>query len=181
MGGVALIDLGYILKNHAGFQQKSEEFRQQWEGRENDIKAKQESIRKLAAQLNEFNKGSAQYRQLEEEIAKRQADFSVEVNLTKKKFAEAEAKLFYDAYQQIYGEVRLHCEQNNVVMVIKFNGDRPDANNPEEIGSEMFNKQVLYYNPAVDITPAILDRLKGQVGRPAPAPTAQRPGLPPRQ
>ncbi|HEY2840771.1 MAG TPA: hypothetical protein VGJ26_16560, partial [Pirellulales bacterium] len=63
MGGVALIDLGFILKNHAGFQQRSEEFRQQWEGRENDIKGKQEALRKLASQLNEFNKGSAQFKQ----------------------------------------------------------------------------------------------------------------------
>jgi Skp family chaperone for outer membrane proteins len=185
MGGVALIDLGFILKNHAGFIQRSEEFRQQWEGRETDIKGKQDDARKLAMKLNDFQKGSKEYKQLEEEVAKRTAELQLEINRTKKQFQESEAKLFYDAYKQIYNEVRLHCEQNNIMMVIKFNGEPPNPDNPEEIGSEMFNKQVLYYNPGVDITPAILARLKGQLaqngGRPAPPPTASRPGLPPQQ
>jgi len=163
MGGIALIDLGFILKNHAGFIQRSEEFRQQWEGRETDIKAKQDSARKLAMQLNDFQKGSAKYKELEEEVAKRTAELQLEINLTKKKFQESEAKLFYDAYKQIYNEVRVHCEQNNIMMVIKFNGEPPNPDNPEEIGAEMFNKQTLYYNPGIDITPAILARLKSQL------------------
>jgi Skp family chaperone for outer membrane proteins len=187
MGGVALIDLGYILKNHDGFKQRSEEFRQQWEGREADIKAKQESVRKLAMQLNDFQKGSTQYKQMEEEVQKRTAELQLEINQTKKKFQESEAKLFYDAYQQIYGEVRLHCEQNSIVMVIKFNGEPPNPDIPEEIGAEMFNKQTLYYNPGIDITPAILSRLKSKLAqggavRPAPPNTVVRPttGVPPR-
>jgi Skp family chaperone for outer membrane proteins len=186
MGGIALIDLGFILKNHAGFLQRSEEFRQQWEGRETDIKAKQDSARKLAMQLNDFQKGSAKYKELEEEVAKRTAELQLEINLTKKKFQESEAKLFYDAYKQIYNEVRLHCEQNNIMMVIKFNGEPPNPDNPEEIGAEMFNKQTLYYNPGIDITPAILARLKSQLpqaagGRSVTPPgggTAMRPGVP---
>jgi Skp family chaperone for outer membrane proteins len=180
MGGVALIDLGYILKNHAGFNQRTDEFRQQWEGRENDVKSKQEALRKLAMQLNDYQKGSAQYKQLEEEVTKRSGELQVEVNLLKKKFQEAESKLFYDAYKQIYNEVRVHCEQHSITMVIKFNGEPPNPDNPEEVGAEMFNKQVMYYNPAIDITPAIVERLKGQQSRgPAPA-RAPRPGLPAR-
>lgn len=188
MGGVALIDLGYILKNHAGFNQRMEEFRQQWEGREHDIKGKQDALRQMAMKLNDYGKGSKEYKQLEEEVAKRNAELQLEVGLAKKKFNEAEAKLFYDAYRQVYGEVRLYCEQNNIVMVYKFNGEAPNPDNPDEVNTEMFNKPVLYYNPGVDITPLILERMKsaplagsGPAPGPRPAPntrTADRTGVP---
>ena len=67
-------------------------------------------------------------------------------------------------------------------LVLKFNGDEANKDNPEEIMREM-QKMVLYYNQAIDITPIILDRMKGQQPRrpPVPNPAAQRPGVQPRR
>ena len=48
--------------------------------------------------------------------------------------------------------------------MLKFNGDEANKDNPEEIMREM-QKMVLYYNQAIDITPIILDRMKGQQPR----------------
>ncbi|MES1213028.1 MAG: OmpH family outer membrane protein [Singulisphaera sp.] len=180
-GSVALIDLPYVLKNHGGFNQRLEELRREAEGAENDLKAKRDAIQKLMVQLDDLNRGSPDFKKLEEEITKRQASLSVDVNITKKKFQEAEAKLYYEVYQAILAEVRYYAEANRITLVLKFNGDEANKDNPEEIMREM-QKMVLYYNPAIDITPIILDRMKGQQPRAAGAnPAAQRPGVQPRR
>ena len=180
-GGVAIIDLPYILKNHGGFNQRVEELRREAEGVENDFKAKRDSVQKLMVQLDDLQRGSTDFKKLEEDITKRQANLSVEINIMKKKFQEAEAKIYYEAYQQILNEVKYYAEANRISLVLKFNGDEANKDNPEEIMREM-QKMVLYYNQAIDITPVILEKMKGQTPRAAGAnPAAQRPGVPPRR
>ncbi len=180
-GGVALIDLPYVLKNHGGFNQRLEELRREAEGAENALKIKREEIQKLMVQLDDLNRGSADFKKLEEEITKRQAGLSVDLNITKKKFQEAEAKIYYEVYQAILAEVRYFAEANRITLVLKFNGDEANKDNPEEIMREM-QKMVLYYSPVIDITPIILDRMKGQQPRAGGAnPSAQRPGVQPRR
>ena len=178
-GGLAIIDLPYILKNHAGFNARLEELRREAEGVENDFKAKRDSVQKLMVQLDDLNRGSPDFKKLEEEIAKRQAGLSVDINIAKKKFQEAEAKIYYEVYQQILAEVRYYSEANRINLVLKFNGDEANKENPDEIMREM-QKMVLYYNQAIDITPVILDRMKGQQQPRAAGtnPAAQRPGVP---
>jgi Skp family chaperone for outer membrane proteins len=179
-GGVALIDLPYVLKNHAGFNHRLEELRREAEGAENALKVKRDEIQKVMVQLDDLNRGSPDFKKLEEEITKRQAGLSVDVNITKKKFQEAEAKIYYEVYQAILAEVRYYAEANRITLVLKFNGDEANKDNPDEIMREM-QKMVLYYNPVIDITPIILDRMKGQQPRAAAGtnPAAQRPGVQP--
>lgn len=180
-GHVALIDLPYVLKNHGGFNQRLEDLRREAEAAENNLKAKRDAIQKLTVQLDDLNRGSPDFKKLEEEITKRQADLSVDLNITKKKFQEAEARIYYEVYQQILAEVRHYSETNHISLVLKFNGDEANKDNPEEIMREM-QKMVLYYSPSVDITPIILDRMKGQQPRGAgPNPAAARPGVQPRR
>jgi len=182
-GGVAIIDLPYILKNHGGFNQRVEELRREAEGVENDFKAKRDAVQKLMVQLDDLQRGSTDFKKLEEDITKRQANLSVEINIMKKKFQESEAKIYYEAYQQILGEVKYYAEANRINLVLKFNGDEANKENPDEIMREM-QKMVLYYNHAIDITPVILEKMKGQAQRPTgPNPSAQRPGVgvPPRR
>ena len=178
-GGVAIVDLSYVLKNHAGFNQRLEELRREAEAAQADLTAKRDAVQKLIVQLDDFQRGSPDYKKLEEEITKRQANLQVDLNITKKKFAETEAKVYYEAYQQVAAEIKSYADAAHINLVLKFNGDPVNKDSPEEIQREMLSL-VLYYNQAIDITPIVLERLKGQPGRQGPAPSsAQRPGVPP--
>jgi len=182
-GGVAIIDLPYILKNHGGFNQQLEGLRREAEAVENDFKSKRDGLQKMVTQLEELNRGSPDYKKLEEEITKRNANMTVEFNIKKKQFQEAEAKIYYQVYQQILNEVTYYAEANRISLVLKFNADAANKDNPEEIMREM-QKMVLYYNQAIDITPIILERMKGQKPAAGGAAAAQRPlppGGPPRR
>ncbi len=181
---VAIIDLGFIFKNHAGFQAASEALRRDMEAADTEFKGKRETIRKMIGKLEAFNKGSVDYKQLEQEITKMQADVGVEVNLTKKNFIERQSKIYYEVYQQVVEEVKRYADSAGIVLVIPFNGDPPDKNNPEDTMRSL-NNSVVYYHEGIDITPIIRDRLRGQAprtGGPAgQVPTGARPGVPPRR
>ena len=178
---MAIVDLSYVLKNHAGFNQRLEESRREAEAAQADLTAKRDAVQKLIVQLDDFQRGSPDYKKLEEEITKRQANLQVDLNITKKKFAETEAKVYYEAYQQVAAEIKSYADAAHINLVLKFNGDPVNKDSPEEIQREMLSL-VLYYNQAIDITPIVLERLKGQPGRQGPAPSsAQRPGVPPQR
>lgn len=180
-GAVAIIDLPYILKHHGGFNQRLEELRRDAENVENDFKAKRDAIQKMMVQADDLNRGSPDFKKMEEDITKRQANLQVEINIAKKKFQEAEAKIYYEVYQQILGEVKYYAEANHIGLVLKFNGDEANKDNPEEIMREM-QKMVLYNSASIDITPVILEKMKVQPPRAGGAnPAANRPGVPPRR
>jgi hypothetical protein len=53
-------------------------------------------------------------------------------------------------------QVKYYADKNGYLLVMRFNGDPYDENDPQALQKEL-NKAVLYYNKTIDITPIILD------------------------
>lgn len=166
---VAILDLTYIFKNHARFQAMKNDMRRDLEAAEAQLNSEKEAFQKLVQRLEDYRKGTPEYKALEEEIAKRQADLNLQVNIQKKNFLEQEAKIYYDVYQEVMEHTRVFAEQNGIQLVIKFNGDPIDRNDPQDVFKEL-NKFVLYYNPAIDVTPKILELVNASAPRAPVAP-----------
>lgn len=153
---IALVDLAYIFGNHTRFKAASEDLRRDVEAAEAELKNNKAALQKMAEQLENYNRNSPEYRQLEEDIAKRQADITVQVNKQKRDFFEQEAKMYYTVYQEIMEQVRYYSDKHGILLVMRFNGDPYDENDPQALQKEL-NKAVLYHNKMIDITPIILD------------------------
>ncbi len=191
---IAILDLTYIFKNHLRFQQMSDGMRRDVEAAENNLKNDRDAYQKMGQQLETYRKGTPEYRAMEEELAKKAADLNLRVSIQKKDFLEQEAKIYYNVYQEITEHVRYYSEQHGISLVLRFNGDPVDRNDPQEVLKEL-NKSVLYYNRAIDITPIVLEEINRKAGGPpgggapqtstpgAPgfAPPGAPPGLPPRR
>ena len=65
---VAILDLTYIFKHHARFKQMSEAMRPDVDAAENGLKADREADQKLMQRLEEYKRGSPEYKQLEEDL-----------------------------------------------------------------------------------------------------------------
>ena len=174
---VALLDVTYIFNNHVRFKRMKEEMTADVERATQQMNKEREELKKLAEKLQEFNKGTQNYQQLEEELAKRQAELQVRVQLQKNQFVQQEATIYHNVYQEIQQATEYYCKQNNIDMVIKFNGDPVDANNPQSIQNELF-KPIVWYQKSLDITPAILAELNRSAVDPRAAQPAQRPTVP---
>lgn len=168
---VAIIDLAYIFNNHTRFKMMSDELRRDVEAAEAELKNNKAALQKMAENLEQYNKSAPEYRQTEEDITKRSADLQVQVQLQKKDFFEREARIYYTVYQEIMEQVKYHADKHGIVLVMRFNGDPLDENDPQGIQKEL-NKSVLYYNKMIDITPIILDAVNPPRANGRPGPTS---------
>ncbi len=173
---IALLDVSYIYKNHVRFKDMMEKMKADVESAETQVRTERDAINKLAEQLPQFHKGTREYQQMEEELAKRQANLSVKVNLTKSDFLQREATIYHNVYQEILQATDYYSKQNGIDIVLRFNGDPADPQKPETILA-FINRPVVHYQKNLDITPAILQELN----RSAPNPAANRGGVPARQ
>jgi len=175
---VAILDLAYIYANHTRFKAINEDMRREVEAAENDLKASREELQKMVEKLDDYRRNSPEYRELEEEITKRQAQLGADVNLRKKNFAEQEAQNYYVVYQEVTDAIKRYCDERGIVLVLRFNGDPIDAENPQEIVKAL-NGVVLHYHKDIDITPHILAMVNRKGGAQSPQikpGTATRPG-----
>ncbi len=135
------------------------------------LKQEREAMQKLAERLASFNKGTPDYKALAEEITKREADLTIKVRM---QFFQREAKIYHTVYQEILQEVDYYAAAAGINLVLRFNGDPADLNQPETVIRDI-NKQVVWYAKDRDITPVILDRLNQRAYR---NPGAAAPGAP---
>jgi Skp family chaperone for outer membrane proteins len=182
---VAILDLTYVFKNHARFQQMSNDMRRDVESAENTLKNERTAYQQLTEKLEQYKRGTAEFKAMEEELAERAAKLNLQVNIQKKNFLEQEAKIYYTVYQEVIDCVKNYADSAGTSLVLRFNGDPIDRSDPQEVLKEL-NKSVIYYNRAIDITPIILERLNGSGYQNKPAagqqfPSATLPGAPQQQ
>jgi Skp family chaperone for outer membrane proteins len=165
-GALAVIDISRIFKSHTRFKLQMEELKRDVQAAETKVRQEREEITKLATEvLPTFQKGTQQYSEMEEQIADRQAKLAVAMNRQKSEFMQREATIYHNVYQEIWQAADYFCRQNKIDMVLRFNGDPVDVQRPDSVMAHI-TKQVVWFDPGLDITPQILQ----DVNRPAAAP-----------
>ncbi len=154
----ALIDINFIMKQHAGFKANMNQMKADVDRAEADVKAESEAIKKIAEGLPELKPGSPDYKVAEERLVHRQSDLASRVQLQKREFLQREAQIYSMVYQEISQEVADYCKQYNITLVLKYNGDPLDPNHPEDV-LRVINGPVVYHAPQTDITSIIVDSL----------------------
>jgi Skp family chaperone for outer membrane proteins len=155
---IALLDVSFIFKNHPRFKSMMDEMKAEVDAAEASVNKERETLRKLVEQLDTFRKGSPDYNAMEKEIAEREANLTVKVQLQRKQFLGREAKIYFTVYQEIEQEVAYYCSNKGIDLVLRFNGDPADAEKPDSVLS-FINKPVVFYDKNRDITKPILDTL----------------------
>jgi Skp family chaperone for outer membrane proteins len=178
VNGVAVVDVAYIFKKHARFLQQMDMMKQKVETAEKELQRDQEDLKRMSEQLKTFAPGSPDYKKLEADMLKKQGDLNLNVSLQKKDFMEQEGKIYFNVSREIDDAVKQLATKNNIVLVLRFNGDPVDPVDRNDI-LRGINKPIVYYDPRMDITPYVLQDLNrsatpgtGNVGvRPQPTQT----------
>jgi Skp family chaperone for outer membrane proteins len=157
---VAVIDVGYIFKNHARFKAAMDKMKDEVMAAENSLKAERDRVNQMMEQLKVLNVGTPEYRKLEGEVAKAQGDFNVNAQLQKKDFMDREAKVYLQVYNEIERAVSQFARDNKIAVVHRFDGEPIDESDRNRILGGI-TKPIVYYDPQIDITPDILRMLNG--------------------
>jgi Skp family chaperone for outer membrane proteins len=160
---IAVVDIGYIFKMHAGFKAKKADLESQMKLASDRLKQEQEALRKMMQDLQNSPPGTEEYKQREEEIARRNADLQIRFQLQDKEFARKEATIYHTVYKEIEQEVQYLASQSGLDAVLRFNGDTVDPDQPAQVMRNV-NKLVVWFNEGLDVTPEILRRLNVRYG-----------------
>jgi Skp family chaperone for outer membrane proteins len=171
--GVAVVDISYIFKKHDRFRTTMESMKKEMEAIETQLKSDRDQIAQTEQQRNTYNAGSAEYKQLDDKVAQMMAEFNLKMGRLRKDFLEREAKVYYSTYLEVVKAVETYAKQQNIGLVLRFNGEPVDPNQREGVLREI-NKPVVVQDN-IDITPDVLLLLNSQqAARPA-QPGAQFP------
>ncbi len=158
---VAVIDIKYILENHAGFKQSMEGLKSQFDKAGEELKAERLRINQLEQQLQTLKPSTQDFNQLDEEVNRAKADWTLSANKQKKEIRKKESEILWTVYYQVKTETKRYCEQNRIDLVISFNGEPIDPEQPQQVVRGV-SKPIVYHHPGIDITPHVLASLNNQ-------------------
>lgn len=172
--GIGVVDVSYVFKKYSRFTSAMEGMKQEMQSAESQLKGERDSIQAKEEQAKQFNPTSPDFKQLDEEVARMKADFSIKAGRIRKDFLEREAKVYFQTYQEVSQAVQYYAQQHNLGLVLRFNGDQIDPNRREDV-LRGINKTVVHQN-GIDITPDVLALLErgGITGGNASRPTTRR-------
>lgn len=175
--GVAVVDISYVFKQFPGFTSAIEGLKKEMETADGLLKADSQRLMDLQTQRDALKPGSEDFKTKDEELARQKAEFSIKQGTLKRDFLEREAQIYYTTYMKVASVVEYVAKQNNIGMVLRFNGDPIDPSQREDVMRAIMQPIVFQNN--VDITPDVLELLARQPGG-APVSTAT-PGAPVRK
>lgn len=170
--GIAVVDVSYIFKNYPAFTAEIEKLKTEMEAADGTLKADRDRLVAMEQQRDTLKPGSPDFKQLDEELARQKANFSIKQGTIRRDFLEREAKIYYQTYGKVSDAVKYFAQQNNIGMVLRFNGDQIDPQQREDVMRAIMQPIVFQNN--VDITPDVLQVLSRGASAGA-APTATRP------
>jgi Skp family chaperone for outer membrane proteins len=154
----AVIDVGYIFKNHTRFKAAMDKMKDEVLAAENALKAERDRINGMMETLKGFNVGTPEYKKAEADFAKAQGDFNVNAQLQKKDFMDREAKVYMQVYSEIEQAVSVFARSRGIAVVHRFDGDPVDSSDRNRILGNI-TRPIVYHDPQIDITGDILKML----------------------
>lgn len=170
---VALIDMAFVFKNYKKFDALREDLKQDITESEERAKLMVEKLQAVQKEMREFKEGSDEFAQREKTLAKMQAEFETFRRGAQRDMLKKESQLYHTVYLEITDAVKKYAEFYKYTLVIRFNREELDSENPQNLLQGM-NRQVVYHRTDDDITQKILDFLnsKYQPAAPAASPAA---------
>lgn len=159
---VAVVDVGYILKEHPTMKSEIEAIETQMKAADETMAAKRDSILKQMEQLREkYTEGTPEYEREEKAIAEQDTAFRLEIVKMRKEFDKSRANVLYKVYTDIQGLVKFVSDKMGIQVVIRVNGTREnlDPSKPDNVQLIM-SQEVLHFNKQVDLTDWVLNGLK---------------------
>jgi Skp family chaperone for outer membrane proteins len=165
---VGLIDMAHVFKHYKKFEFLREDLKDEVTAIETKAKEIQTQGLALQQQLRAMQEGSPDFAKIEQEIGKKQVEFESFRKSGQRELLKKEAAIYLAVYNETSEAVKKYADYFKYTLVIRFNRDELDSDNPQALLSGM-NRQVVYHRGEDDITISVLDYLNKQYAKSAPA------------
>lgn len=155
---IALVDIGFIFKNHPEFTANIDRMKGQVKTFENELRQRHQNLQKRQSMLSQYNVGTSEYKKLEEEVATEQAQLQATTALKRKEILEQEAKIYFSFYQKVRQAVAGYSYNNRIAVVLRFNREEINGDDRGAV-LQGVNRPVVNYQKNLDITDNIMQVL----------------------
>ena len=156
-GQVVLLDVAKVFRVNAEFEKAMSDIKAEAETLKRQIEAKQNDIRRRAADVAQFKVGTVERNQEEARLEQEQTALRTEARQQETDLLKREAQIYYNTYQKMQGVVSGFAQQNGISLVLRFDsGDIDPANRNEVING--VNRAVVFHHYR-DITKYIIDQM----------------------
>ena len=181
---VALIDIRQVFDSHSRFKARQDELKREYEDFNGRLRDQQKQYTTTAENLKRFKPGTVDYKRTETDLANMRARFTADKQLKDKEFMEREAKVYFEAYQEVQKQVTNFANEYGVSLVLNYNSRPMNKDNPQSVRMGVV-RPVVYAYQQLDITKEIIKRVNAGVpprklGR-APQVPQRRSQVPPRR
>lgn len=166
---IAVVDIGYILKNHPTMKTEIETIETQMQAADVAMQQKRDAIIKQMDQLrDQYTEGTPEYEREEKAIAEQDTSFRLELVKKRKEFDTARANVLFKVYSEVTNLVKYASDQMGIKVVLRVSREKMDPSKPETVQMVM-SQDVLHYNANVDLTDWVLKGLQSRAGQTASA------------
>ena len=167
---IALVDVGYILKNHPNMNANMEGIKAEMTQAQEDIESRRTALLKDQEAIgNMFQADTPQFKQKQESLISQESKLRVDFMGKEKEFAEKQAAVILNSYQSINRAITAVAGHYQYDVVLRYSKEQNemDAKKPQSVNFGI-QRDVLYFNPGIDVTEVVLAVLR----RDEPAKTA---------
>ncbi|MCA9138986.1 MAG: OmpH family outer membrane protein [Planctomycetales bacterium] len=155
---VAVVDVAFIFKNHPGIKAQVAKVEGELKAYDAELKQKREQLKNTAAKLKTLTPGSPDYAALEEQLASMDSKLRLDMARKRKELADAEAKIYFDNYQQIAAGVKFLANHYKINLVLRYNSEEMDQAEGESVIRGVM-KNIVYHDASLDMTPGVMQYL----------------------
>jgi Skp family chaperone for outer membrane proteins len=171
---IAVVDISFIFKNLPAFTSQIEKLKGEMEAADGSLRAERDRLVQMEEERNTKKPGSPEFKQLDENLARLKAEFSIKQGTVRRDFLEKEAMVYYSCYNQVSTAVKAYADKNNIGMVLRFTGDDEIADKsatPDREAVMRLIMQPIIHQNHIDITPDVLLTLGVDVRNLPPKPS----------
>lgn len=173
---MALVDVGYILKNHPNMNAKIEGIKAEMTAAQEEIETRRKALLADSEMIGKtYEADSPQFKQKQEALLNQESKLRVDFMSKEKEFAEKQATVIYSSYQSINNAVKAVAEWKQIDVVLRYSREQNemDPKKPQTVNFGI-QRDVVYQNAGLDITEVVLGMLNRDEPRvtvPGAAPT----------
>ena len=160
---IAVVDVAYIFKNHPGIKAQVTQVETNLKNYDAELKTKRDALKKAAEQLKTFNVGSPEYAAQEERVAGRESKLRLDMARKRKELADAEARIYFENYQQIAAGVKFLAGHYKINLVLRYNSEDMDQTAGDSVIRGVM-KNIVYHDESLDMTKGVMQYLTKTLG-----------------
>ena len=164
---IGLIDMAYLFKEYKKFGDLRDQLRNEIKASDASAKLMQEKLQTMQKQLKggTYKEGSPEFEQLEKNLIGGATQFEAFRKTQQRKFLRRESAVYKEVYIEVVGAVGLYAKYFGYDVIIRFNRSGVDeTDNAQELIKNM-NRQVVFFNPGIDITEKVLEYLNNEYAK----------------